>query len=232
MAVLSRRRASPCLVAALAAGACAWTCSSGASLLSFVQPNNVARAAAAEETTVSRAEALRLLPALAAATAGASPSVAETGVTEAWKFRPASPGSRMRDEDDIHLGGTEWEDVKIGQGESPKIGDLVTVNFKCTAIIRGNEVVVDDTNGKPRDYTFGIGQLLPGIDEGMLGMKSGGTRKMRIPGKMAFGEKAIAAKVGRPAIPPNQPVEVEVTLEFIPGKDDPYMYGELNLGMS
>eukprot|EP00929_Paragymnodinium_shiwhaense_P023420 TRINITY_DN1465_c0_g1_i1.p1 TRINITY_DN1465_c0_g1~~TRINITY_DN1465_c0_g1_i1.p1 ORF type:complete len:232 (-),score=62.05 TRINITY_DN1465_c0_g1_i1:253-948(-) len=231
MAVLSRRRASPCLVAVLAAGACASTWSSGL-LLSFVQPSKVAQASAGEETTVSRAEVLRLFPALAVATAGASPSVAESGVTEAWKFRPASPGSRQRDEDDIHLGGTEWEDVKIGKGESPKIGDLVTVNFKCTAIIRGNEVVVDDTNGKPRDYTFGIGQLLPGIDEGMLGMKSGGTRKMRIPGKMAFGEKAIAAKVGRPAIPPNQPVEVEVTLEFIPGKDDPYMYGELNLGMS
>lgn len=269
MAVLSRRRASPALLTSLAVGA--WVAlSAHRTLLDFVQPGGEGRGGqsehqqAAQQASVSRADALRWLPAAAVATLGAAPSYGEgtasiplgaaysedkapkasskkkvkgseeplkSGVTKAWGFKQQYPGSRNREEDDIHLGGVEWEDLKIGIGETPQIGDLVTVNFKVSAVVRGQEVVIDDTSGKPRDFTYGTGEMLPGIDEGVFGMKTGGVRKMRVPGRLAFGNQAVPAKVGRPALPPNLPIEVELTLENIPGRDDPYLYGEYTVGM-
>ncbi|CAK0908887.1 unnamed protein product [Prorocentrum cordatum] len=102
---------------------------------------------------------------------------------------------------------------KVGTGATAKVGDLIAVDYK-------------DTKGTSRDYRFGIGQMLPGMDEGIRGMRTGGVRKLQIPGKLAFGDKGIPAALGRPAVPAMTPVEVEVTLNFIPGRDEVYEYGE------
>lgn len=173
---------------------------------------------------VSRADALRgVVPAIALTAGAAAPAVAESGVTEPWKTKP--DGS----EDELHTGGVTWEDVTVGTGATPKVGGLVAINFKATAFVKEREITVDDTKGQPRDYRFGTGQMLPGMDEGILGMKTGGKRKLNIPGNLAFGNKAIPAAVGRPAVPKQTPLQVEVTLEFIPGQDDVYAYGTNDL---
>ena len=120
----------------------------------------------------------------------------------------------------------EWEDVKTGTGASPQIGDQIGIQYQIKAFIREREIIVEDTKGKARDFRFGVGQLLPGMDEGIRGMKTGGVRKMRIPGNLAFGDKGLPSAPGRPALPPYSPVEATVTLDFIPGSDAVYDYGE------
>eukprot|EP00439_Symbiodinium_sp_Y106_P039860 s629_g4.t2 len=120
----------------------------------------------------------------------AGPSHAESGVTTAWKTTPAG------DDDDIHTGGVEWEDVKTGTGASPQIGDQIGIQYQIKAFIREREIIVEDTKGKARDFRFGVGQLLPGMDEGIRGMKTGGVRKMRIPGNLAFGDKGLPSAPG------------------------------------
>jgi len=180
----------------------------------FAQPR--ARPAPGEAPAGSRAARLIVPAALLAAPL---PGHASAGVTKAWGKDPTG------NDDDLHTGGVEWEDVKVGTGASPKVGDLVAIQFKCTAVVRERDITIDDTKGKSRDYRYGVGQMLPGMDEGMWGMKTGGVRKMRIPGNLAFGSKSIPAAPGRPSVPSYTPVEVEVQLDFIPGSDDVYDYG-------
>lgn len=224
---LERRSRNGCL---LLAGAAVWLCLEAFSRSgsNFIQNGRSSSShvetfegrQASDKYQVSRSEILRWLPAVAIGSLGMEPSRGASGVTEAWKVRP--DGS----EDDIHTGGVEWEDVKVGTGASPQIGQMVAVNYVVKANVREKEVTVDDTKGQSRDFRFGIGQMLPGMDEGIAGMKTGGTRVLRIPGGLAFGKKAVPAAVGRPNVPPFTPVEVTVTLEFIPGADDVYKYGE------
>mmetsp|Transcript_73787 Transcript_73787/g.195873 ORF Transcript_73787/g.195873 Transcript_73787/m.195873 type:complete len:196 (+) Transcript_73787:2-589(+) len=177
----------------------------------FVQP--------AAERQVPRRELLQLLPGLAVA-AGAAPSYGDSGITEPWGLR--SDGS----EDDLHTGGVAWEDIKVGTGATAKVGDLIAVDYKVKCVVKERQITIEDTKGTSRDYRFGIGQMLPGMDEGIRGMRTGGVRKLQIPGKLAFGDKGIPAALGRPAVPAMTPVEVEVTLNFIPGRDEVYEYGE------
>jgi len=143
----------------------------------------------------------------------------QKGVTTPW-------GKDLNGNDDeIHLGGVEWEDVKVGTGPEPKRGMQIAIDFTMKANVREREVVVDKTTEKPKDFRFGIGQMLPGMDEGIRGMRTGGTRVLRIPGNMAFGPRVVPAAPGRPSVPAFTPMEVEVTLKGVPGLDDVYEYG-------
>lgn len=183
---------------------------------SFVSPQHGERKAGTpDDHEVSRGHILRWMPALALGLQ-AAPSFGDSGVTTAW-------GTTLEgDEDTIHTGGVQWEDVKIGTGRSPQIGELIAIDYRVKGLYKEKEFIIEDTKGQPRDFRFGVGQMLPGMDEGIKGMRLGGTRKLKIPGRLAFGAKAIAAGLrdNRPALPAFTPVDVTVKLVFIPGADD------------
>mmetsp|Transcript_20393 Transcript_20393/g.70660 ORF Transcript_20393/g.70660 Transcript_20393/m.70660 type:complete len:224 (-) Transcript_20393:152-823(-) len=214
---MAPRSTSRVLLATAAGGMMLFACRPSA----FTEPSVVQRQL---PEAVSRSAALRRLWLGAAAASpslvGAAPSFGLSGVTAPWGTDPNGG------EDTLHTGGVEWEDVKVGTGSTPKIGDLVAIQFTCTANIRERELTIDDTNGKARDYRFGVGQMLAGMDEGLLGMRTGGQRRLKIPGKLAFGSKAVPAGTGRPSIPAYTPVEVLVSLDFIPGSDEVYSFGK------
>mmetsp|Transcript_76442 Transcript_76442/g.151242 ORF Transcript_76442/g.151242 Transcript_76442/m.151242 type:complete len:224 (-) Transcript_76442:112-783(-) len=183
----------------------------------FIQvsaPSSLPTPAVNNDASASRSSTLRMfLPALLGSVQ-AVPAYAEKGVTEAWGTNlDGSP-------DDLHTGGVEWEDIVVGKGFPPVRGKLCAVEFVAKAFYREREVIVDDTAGKPRDYRFGVGQLLPGMDEGIRTMKTGGQRRLKIPGRLAFGDKAVPPAAGRPQLPPMTPLEVTVKLMFVPGYDD------------
>jgi peptidylprolyl isomerase len=54
------------------------------------------------------------------------------------------------------------------------------------------------------------------LDEGILTMRSGGIRRLYIPGELAF-PKGLASAPGRPRISPFSPVVFDVKLIYIPG---------------
>lgn len=64
-----------------------------------------------------------------------------------------------------------------------------------------------------------MGSVIPGLDEGLKTMKTGGVRRLFIPGDLAF-PKGLPAAAGRPRVPPGSPVIFDVQLLYIPGFDD------------
>jgi peptidylprolyl isomerase len=73
--------------------------------------------------------------------------------------------------------------------------------------------------GKGYDIRVGTGQVIPGLDEGLTTMKSGGIRRLYIPGNLSY-PKGLPAGPGRPRVMPASPVVFDVQLLLIPGMDD------------
>lgn len=77
------------------------------------------------------------------------------------------------------------QDEVIGTGAEAKAGDSITVNY--TGRFQ-NGTVFDSSVGKqPFTFTLGIGQVIPGWDQGVQGMKVGGKRLLVVPPNLAYG---------------------------------------------
>ena len=102
------------------------------------------------------------------------------------------------------------EDQKVGTGPACKSGDKVHVHYTGT-LMNGKQF--DSSRGKePFEFTLGQGMVIKGWDEGVVGMKKGGKRKLTIPADKAYG-----ASGSPPAIPPNSPLIFDVELLEIVG---------------
>ncbi|GAB2221489.1 hypothetical protein Droror1_Dr00012670 [Drosera rotundifolia] len=113
--------------------------------------------------------------------------------------------------------GLQYKDIKVGAGPSPPVGFQVAANY--VAMVPSGQVF-DSSLEKGQAYIFrvGSGQVMKGLDEGILSMKVGGKRRLYIPGPLAFPKGLISAP-GRPRVAPNSPVVFDVSLEYIPGLD-------------
>jgi len=103
--------------------------------------------------------------------------------------------------------GLKYQDLKVGDGPSPTMGQTVTVHY-TGKLENGTEFNNSHTMGagKPIDFKIGPG-LIPGWIEGLQTMKVGGKRRLMIPSKLAYGP---AGKP--PAIPPNANLDFEIEL--------------------
>ncbi len=89
--------------------------------------------------------------------------------------------------------GLKIEDIKVGTGEQAKAGD--TLNVKYTGTLTDGTVFdsTDNHGGEPFSFTVGQGQVIQGWDEGLIGMKVGGTRKLTIPADLGYGSQAVGS---------------------------------------
>ena len=80
-------------------------------------------------------------------------------------------------------------DYKLGDGAEAKTGDTVSVHYRGT-LKDGTEF--DSSLSRPRPLVFPLGQgrVIKGWDTGIAGMKVGGLRKLVIPAKLAYGDRA------------------------------------------
>src|SRR3569623_1088334 len=96
------------------------------------------------------------------------------------------------------------QDEAVGTGNSAQLGDTLTVNY--TGKLQDGTVFDTSVGKRPIQFVLGAGQVIPGRDQGLQGMKVGGTRLMVIPPDLAYG----AAGYG--PIPPNSTLIFEVDL--------------------
>uniref|UniRef100_A0ACD5Y7P8 Uncharacterized protein n=1 Tax=Avena sativa TaxID=4498 RepID=A0ACD5Y7P8_AVESA len=114
--------------------------------------------------------------------------------------------------------GLQYKDIKPGTGPSPPIGFQVAAN--CIAMVPSGQIFDSSLEkGQPYIFRVGAGQVIKGLDEGILSMKVGGLRRLYIPGPLAF-PKGLTSAPGRPRVAPSSPVVFDVSLLFIPGLDD------------
>lgn len=79
------------------------------------------------------------------------------------------------------------DDVTIGTGAAAKEGDTVEVNYIGT-LQNGQEFDNSYKRGKPFTFTVGAGKVIPGWEQGIIGMQTGGQRILVIPANLAYGE--------------------------------------------
>ena len=97
-------------------------------------------------------------------------------------------------------------DTTVGTGAEAKNGDMVTVNYTGT-LDDGTKFDSSLNPGRtPFSFTLGRGQVIQGWDQGVLGMKVGGTRELTIPASLGYGAS------GQGPIPPNATLHFTVTL--------------------
>lgn len=106
-----------------------------------------------------------------------------------------------------NMDGLVIKDDVVGTGTVAQVGDLVTVNYTGTL----DDGTVFDSSLKPGrtpfSFTLGAGQVIKGWDEGVLGMKIGGTRELTIPPALGYGSQGAGT-----VIPPNATLHFVVTL--------------------
>ncbi len=101
----------------------------------------------------------------------------------------------------------EIEDLSPGSGREAKAGDTVHVQYTGTLM---NGVKFDssyDHGGEAFKFTLGKGEVIKGWDQGVVGMKVGGKRRLKIPADLGYG-----AKGSPPTIPANAGLLFQVEL--------------------
>ena len=102
--------------------------------------------------------------------------------------------------------GLKYIDEVVGDGDAPAKGKKVKVHYTGT-LTNGKKFDSSVDRGQPFEFTIGIGQVIRGWDEGVMGMKVGGKRQLIIPSDLGYG-----ARGAPPVIPPNAELIFDVEL--------------------
>ena len=100
------------------------------------------------------------------------------------------------------------EDLVVGEGEEATPGRKVTVHYAGVAFRSGEEFDASWNRGEPFRFALGKGQVIPGWDQGVAGMRVGGRRKLTIPSALAYGARGA----GNGVIAPHEPLVFVVDL--------------------
>jgi peptidylprolyl isomerase len=99
------------------------------------------------------------------------------------------------------------DDLTVGHGDEAVAGKTVTVHYVGVAFRTGEEFDASWNRGEPFRFKLGKGQVIPGWDAGVQGMKVGGRRRLTIPSAMAYGARGAGG-----VIQPHEPLIFVVDL--------------------
>jgi FKBP-type peptidyl-prolyl cis-trans isomerase FkpA len=106
--------------------------------------------------------------------------------------------------------GLQYEDTVPGTGDEAKAGQYVTVHYTGWLYndgVKGAKFDSSKDRNDPFQFGLGEGMVIRGWDEGVQGMKVGGTRLLIIPAELGYGARGAGG-----VIPPNATLLFEVEL--------------------
>ena len=101
--------------------------------------------------------------------------------------------------------GLQYQDLKTGSGAEAKAGQDVTVHYTGW-LPDGTKFDSSKDRNDPFVFRLGAGRVIRGWDEGVAGMKIGGSRKLVIPPALGYGSRGVDV------IPPNSILVFDVEL--------------------
>lgn len=106
----------------------------------------------------------------------------------------------------ITASGLKITELQVGEGAEAASGQTVSVHYRGT-LENGKQFDASYDRGTPFNFPLGAGRVIKGWDEGVVGMKVGGKRKLVIPSDLAYGSRGAGG-----VIPPNATLVFEVEL--------------------
>ena len=109
--------------------------------------------------------------------------------------------------------GLQYDDTTPGTGAEAQAGQQVSVHYTgwlhdpAAPNGRGRKFDSSKDRGQPFQFNLGAGQVIGGWDEGVQGMKVGGTRVLQIPSELGYGAYGAGG-----VIPPHATLVFEVDL--------------------
>ncbi len=153
---------------------------------------------------------MKRMSSLALAAAAAAALVAAPLLAQDTKPTPAPGAEKGEMKMTKTPSGLQYEDVKVGTGDSPKKGQMAVVHYTGWLWENGAKGKKFDSSvdrGQPFSFPVGQGRVIKGWDEGVATMKVGGKRILLIPPDLGYGSRGAGG-----AIPPNATLIFEVEL--------------------
>ena len=88
------------------------------------------------------------------------------------------------------------DDLTVGDGAEAAAGQQVDVHYVGVSHANGNEFDSSWDRGRTFSFGLGAGQVIPGWDQGVQGMKVGGRRRLTIPPHLAYGSQGAGGVIG------------------------------------
>jgi len=136
-----------------------------------------------------------------------SAAILATGVLATGLF----PAAAAAEENAVTTpSGLKVEDTKVGEGASPRPGQICIMHYTGWLYEDGAKGAKFDSSldrGEPFEFPIGTGRVIKGWDEGVASMKVGGKRTLIIPPDLGYGARGAGG-----VIPPNATLIFEVEL--------------------
>lgn len=105
-------------------------------------------------------------------------------------------------------------DIQLGDGKEAVKGALITTQYRG-CLEDGTCFDSSWERGKPFQCVIGTGRVIKGWDQGLMGMRVGGKRKLFVPAHLAYGERQVG-----PHIKPHSNLIFEIELLEVLTRDD------------
>lgn len=105
-------------------------------------------------------------------------------------------------------------DMEIGTGKEVSRGALVLAHYSGF-LSDGTKFDSSYERRRPFQFVFGTGRVIKGWDQGLIGMKEGGKRKLFVPSHLAYGERQVGA-----LIKPHSDLAFEIELLEVRTRED------------